>query len=89
MEATPVLSHAFRQEYYPGHAEDQFKVVSLASPIAVPFGSFKTALLTQEQTALEPDVLDHKYYVKGVGEVAEISVKGPTERALLVSYSTG
>jgi hypothetical protein len=37
-------------------------------------------------TRLEPDVLDHKYYVKGVGEVAELSVSGPVERARLVSY---
>jgi hypothetical protein len=89
MEANPVVGHAYRQEYYAGHAEDQFKVVNLASPVKVPYGSFSNALLTQEQTAVEPGVLDHKYYVKGVGEVAEISIKGPVERALLVSYKAG
>jgi hypothetical protein len=29
-------------------------------------------------------VLDHKYYVRGVGEVAELSVKGPREALRLV-----
>jgi hypothetical protein len=86
MEANPVVGHAFRQEYYAGNAEDQFAVVSLASAVKVPYGSFANALLTKETTRLEPGVLDHKYYVKGVGEVAEITVKGQLERGLLVSY---
>jgi hypothetical protein len=86
MEANPGVGHGFRQEYYAGHAEDQYRVVNLASPVHVPYGTFRDALLTQETTRLEPDVVDHKYYVKGVGEVAELSVKGPQERALLVTY---
>jgi hypothetical protein len=89
MEANPVVGHAYRQEYYPGHAEDQFKVVSVAASVQVPYGSFTGTLLTQEWTALEPAVLDHKYYVRGVGEVSETSVKGPKEEALLVSVTTG
>jgi hypothetical protein len=55
----------------------------------VPYGSFTDALLTKEWTALEPAVLDHKYYVKGVGEVAELSVSGPVEQARLVSFVSG
>lgn len=86
MQANPTVNASFRQEYYAGHAEDQYAVISLASPVRVPYGSFKSALLTKEWTRLEPDVLDHKYYVKGVGEVAELSVHGPVEQARLVSY---
>ena len=89
MQANPSLGASYRQEYYAGHAEDQYAVVSLTSPVKVPYGSFNAALLTKEWTRLEPDVLDHKYYVKGVGEVAELSVHGPTERALLVSFQHG
>jgi hypothetical protein len=89
MEAKPVVGHAYRQEYYAGHAEDTYRVVKLASSVKVPYGSFTNAQLTRETTRIEPGVLDHKYYVKGVGEVAEISVKGPPERALLVSYTVG
>jgi hypothetical protein len=39
----------------------------------VPFGSFKHALRTEETTALEPGVVDNKYYVRGIGEVLEKS----------------
>jgi hypothetical protein len=89
MPAQPAVGAGARQEYYAGHAEDQFAVVSLASPATVPYGSYKDALLTKEWTRLEPAVLDHKYYVKGIGEVAELSVHGPVERARLVSFRPG
>ena len=67
-----------------GHAEDTFSVVSRSSPVTVPFGTFRHALRTEETTALEPEVLDNKYYVRGIGEVAELSVRGPREVARLV-----
>ena len=89
MEANPGVGHRYRQEYYRGQAEDQYRVVSLSTPITVPYGSFQTAQLTEEWTALEPETLDHKYYVRGIGEVAELSVRGPQERALLVSVTAG
>jgi hypothetical protein len=89
MPAQPGVGESHRQEYYKGHAEDQFQVLELSSSVTVPYASFDNALLTKEWTALEPDVLDHKYWVRGIGEVAELSVKGPTERALLVSVTAG
>jgi hypothetical protein len=77
MQAHPQLDRRFRQEWSEGQAEDVFKVVSRHSRIRVPYGSFRHALRTEETNALEPDVLDNKYYAKGIGEVAELSVKGP------------
>jgi hypothetical protein len=59
-------------------------VISRSSPVTVPFGSFRHALRTEENTALEPGVLDNKYYVRGIGEVAEVAVKGPREEFKLV-----
>ena len=84
MQAHPQPGRKFRQEWYPGQAEDVFWVISRHASVTVPFGSFRHALRTAETTALEPDVLDNKYYVKGIGEVAELSVKGPQEALRLV-----
>jgi hypothetical protein len=42
MEADPVVGHSFQQEYYAGHAEDQYQVVSLASSVTVAPGSSAT-----------------------------------------------
>jgi hypothetical protein len=84
MQAHPQLGRRFRQEWYQGQAEDVFKVIDRSATVTVPYGSFRHALRTAETTALEPGVLDNKYYVKGIGEVAELSVKGPREEFKLV-----
>jgi hypothetical protein len=84
MQARPQLGRRFRQEWYRGEAEDTFKTIDLSTRVKVPYGSFVNALRTEESTALEPAVLDNKYYVEGVGEVVETSVEGPTENLVLV-----
>jgi hypothetical protein len=84
MPAHPHVGDTFRQEYYPGHAEDHFRIMSLDASVTVPYGSFDHAMRTREWTPLEPDVRDAKFYVKGIGEVKEIAVRGPLEVLRLV-----
>jgi hypothetical protein len=72
-----------RQEYYKGHAEDQFRVLSLGARVRTPAVSSRRALLTQETTRLEPGAIDHKLYVRGVGTVVERAVRGGSERFVL------
>ncbi len=84
MQARPQISRHFRQEWYRGQAEDVFRVVDRSAPVTVPYGAFQHALRTAETTALEPRVLDAKYYVRGIGEVVEVAVKGPREKLVLV-----
>ena len=55
MEANPTVGRSFRQEYYAGHAEDQFTVLDLAAPVTVPLGSYTDSLLTEETTRLLRD----------------------------------
>jgi len=85
MPAHPRVGESHRQEYLKGHAEDQFEVLSLNARIRTPYRSFRHALRTKEWTRLEPAVVDNKYYVRGIGEVFEGSVRGPKETAKLVS----
>jgi hypothetical protein len=85
MTARPMVGQSRRQEYYKGHAEDHFAVVSLRARVSVPYTSSNRALLTKEWTPLEPGTLDHKYYLRGIGNVKEVTVKGPLERSELVS----
>jgi hypothetical protein len=84
MQAHPQLGRTFRQEWYRGEAEDVFTAVGLDVRVTVPYGSFRHALRTRETTALEPGVVDNKYYVRGIGEVAELAVRGPREKLVLV-----
>jgi hypothetical protein len=88
MPAHPRVGFSARQEYYKGHAEDHFKIIRRRVSVNVPYRHFrKRALLTREWTPLEPGVIDHKYYVRGLGEVAEVTVKGGHEVGKLVSIS--
>lgn len=84
MQANPQLGRLFRQEWYEGHAEDRFKAIDLSTDVVVRAGRFHNALRTAEATRLEPDVLDNKVYVRGIGEVLEQAVKGPTEKLELI-----
>ncbi|MFL6100267.1 MAG: hypothetical protein ACJ71T_09970 [Actinomycetales bacterium] len=84
MQAHPQVGRRFRQEWYAGQAEDTFRVVDLSTRVSVPFGTFGHALRTEERTALEPGVVDAKYYVAGVGVVFEGSLSGPREITRLV-----
>jgi hypothetical protein len=86
MPAHPRVGQTGRQEYYKGQAEDHFRVKSLSARVTTPAASSSHALLTEEWTPLEPGVLDHKYYVRGIGTVLEQTVKGGDERNTLVSF---
>jgi hypothetical protein len=83
--ARPTVGQSGLQEYYKGHAEDHFAVVSANARVSVPFVSSTRAVLTKEWTPLEPGTFDHKYYVRGIGTVKEVTIKGPVERDVLVS----
>ena len=87
MPAGPEVGATYRQEYYAGQAEDAAKILSLDERVEVPAGSFKGVLLTKDFTPLEPDVLEHKFYARGVGAVLAIGLSGGGGREELVRYS--
>lgn len=85
MFAHPLVGRSARQEFYKGHAEDHFRVLSVHARVRAPYVSSVNAVLTKEWTPLEPGTIDHKYYVRGIGTVLEQTVKGGNERNELVS----
>jgi hypothetical protein len=89
MPADPQVGQSFRQEYYKGQAEDHFRVLDLMASVHTPGATSDQALLTMEWTPLEPNVIDHKYYVRGIGTVLEQTAKGPLERNTLVAVQKG
>ena len=85
MPANPHVGQAGQQEYYKGHAEDHYKVIATFHTVTA--SGVKSVVLTQEWTPLEPGVLDHKMYARGVGTVLEQTEKGGDERNELVSLT--
>jgi len=84
MQADPKVGDSYEQEHFEGQAEDHAQVLSLSASVIVPLGSYSDVQLTKEWTPLEPKVIDHKYYVPGVGLVKEATAKGPRESLDLV-----
>jgi hypothetical protein len=79
MPAHPHPGQAGIQEVYRGHAEDHFRVLRVSGD----------RLVTEEWTPLEPGVLDHKHYARGIGTVREETVRGGDERNVLVRVRRG
>jgi hypothetical protein len=79
----PAVGMAYRQEHYDGEAEDRGRILRLDARAKVPFGSFDGLLQTEDTTPLEPDVVEHKFYAKGVGPILAIAVSGGGREELL------
>jgi len=87
MLANPRVGDSYRQEYYRGEAEDMAEVLSLAESAKVPLGSYDGLIVTKDWTPLEPDVVEHKHYARGIGNVLETSVKGDAPPVELVEFT--
>jgi hypothetical protein len=94
MPADPKVGDSYREEYYMGHAEDMAEVISLDGAalndaISTSYDSFgKDVLVTKAWNALEPDILEHKYYAPDVGLIGEVKATGPAEKVELVDLKT-
>jgi hypothetical protein len=93
MPAKPHVGQSFQQESLKGEAEDRFRILDLATTVSTPAVSSQSAMLTEETTPLEPKVVDHKYYVRGIGTVKEQQVAGAppgqAEETQLTSFQAG
>jgi hypothetical protein len=86
MPADPQPGEQYRQEYYPGHAMDQAKVIGPGGPVTVPYGKFDQTLKTEETApTIDPGAVEDKYYASGIGEAKSQVVKGAHELFELVS----
>jgi hypothetical protein len=84
MLAHPRRGDAYRQEYSPGHAVDQAKVLGPGGRVATPFRTFKRTLLTREFSTLDRQ-FEKKWYARGIGVIQEDAVTKSKEHSELVS----
>ena len=74
----------YRQESFPGHAEDRAEIFSLDEMAEVPFGHFPHTLMIKETNPIEPKVEEFKFYAQGIGPVEAVAVSGGTDREELL-----
>ena len=79
----------YRQELYKGHAEDKAKIVSLDERVRTPLRRYRHTLMTLESNPLEPDVLEAKFYARGVGVVLAVGLSGGGDREELIRFRAG
>ena len=84
MPTHPRVGMRYRQEHFKGHAEDRAKVVSLNERVKVPLRRYRHTLMTLETSPLEPDVLEAKFYARGVGQVLAVDLSGGRDREELI-----
>ena len=87
MPAEPAVGDAFRQEYYPGEAEDMFEIIDVGGSVEVPAGRFQDVVTTRDWTPLEPEVIEQKQYASGVGKLREAKTAGGDDVSALVEFT--
>jgi hypothetical protein len=84
----PRPGQKYRQEYYAGQAEDNGEILSVREKVQVPYGAFEGVLMTADTSGIEPNVLEHKFYAQGVGQVLSLDISGGSGREELISVDT-
>ena len=88
MPAHPRTGDAYRQEYSPGHALDQARVLGAGGRVKTPYRAFAATLLTREYSSIDHQY-ERKYYARGVGVVKEQALTKSKELSELVSVKRG
>ncbi len=78
------IGEEYRQEFAQGVAEDLGKVVAVNQSVDVPYGSLDGCVKTEDRSALEPGILENKFYCPDVGITLELGVQGSNDRNELV-----
>lgn len=89
MPAEPTPGDAYRQEYWPGEAEDLGEILATDGQVSVPAGDFDAVVTTRDWNPLEPAVVEEKDYAPGVGLVRERKVAGEEGEMALIDFITG
>jgi hypothetical protein len=89
LPAQPRPSMTYRQEYYEGEAEDAAEVLSLDERVSVPAGAYSGVLMTRDFTPLDPQLVEHKFYARGVGPVLAMTISGGSDREELLRFRQG
>jgi hypothetical protein len=89
MLADPLGGDIYRQEFYAGEAEDLALVRHVEDSVKVPAGSYDDVLVTEEWTPLEPNVIELKYYARGVGVILERQIFGGKDVVELTKVTPG
>ncbi len=85
MLSNPKVGDTYRQEYYPGKAEDMGTVVAVGKKITVRQGAFEDCVQIRDWSRIKEGEVEHKYFCAGAGLL--VLEEKATERLELVTLS--
>ena len=74
LQAVPAIGETYRIAYQAGVVEDVATVLAVGERVEVAYGAFDGALRTRELSPIEPEEVEEKVYVPGIGRVLEVNV---------------
>jgi hypothetical protein len=86
MPAHTAIGESYRQEFKKGEAEDVGAVSDRSGRVHVKTGSYSHVIMTKDTTALEPSLVEYKFYAPGVGQILELGTSPELETVQLVKY---
>lgn len=89
MLADPAPGDSYRQEYYPGEAEDLGEVLRVGETKKIGIGIYTDVVVTEDWNPLEPGTIENKYYAPGVGNIYSEHTRGDSETVELVEFTPG
>jgi hypothetical protein len=75
MPGLVLINSKYQQETAPGVAMDRARIVSMDESIKTPAGDFENVLKIRETTPLEPDAIEYKFYVAGIGLIQDSDLR--------------
>ncbi|MBM7503827.1 hypothetical protein ACFPER_10100 [Agromyces aurantiacus] len=88
LPADPQPGQVYRQEYLKGEAEDAGEVLRLGERAEAPYGASDDVLVTRDTDALEPDVVEYKFYARDLGPLLAVDIAGGAGREELIAVRT-
>lgn len=89
MPAEPTVGVAYRQEFWPGEAEDLGEILATDGQVAVTAGDFDAVVTTRDWNPLDPAAVEEKDYAPSIGLIRERHVAGGDGVAELVEFTPG
>lgn len=87
MLAAPRVRDVYRQEHLAGEAEDMGEVLAVGVSKRIGLGAYDDVVVTRDWTPLEPDVVEEKWYARGIGMIYETATAGGSGSIELIEHT--
>ncbi|MBA2279900.1 MAG: hypothetical protein M3527_04995 [Actinomycetota bacterium] len=89
MPADPRVGDSYRQEFDPGNAEDLGEILDVGVSRATATADHTDVVVTEDWSPLAPEIVEEKWYARGVGNVRSTHTAGETGTVELVEFTPG